>query len=176
EDAAMTAPADEAPDVGLGPGRGSGKEPGATGRGVVPVWSASGMRRRACMELASVAAVVLAVTAYVQLAPGPGGRGRSPVRSPPAPPRPAPAPPPPSPDAGSSGAAVPEAAPSPPEPESGPVVLESPATPPAPPPVPDRAKLAAAEKALDAASGDRARADARAADAAHRMGAAAHRA
>src|SRR5262249_51457206 len=46
----------------------------------------------------------------------------------------------------------------------------------APPPVPDRAKLADAEKALDAASGDRARADARAADAARRMADAANRA
>ena len=52
----------------------------------------------------------------------------------------------------------------------------APAPSPAPPRAPDRAKIAAAEKALDAASGDRARADARAADAARRMADAANRA
>ena len=50
------------------------------------------------------------------------------------------------------------------------------ATPAPPPPGPDPAKVAAAEKALDAASGDRARADGRAADAARRMARAANQA
>src|SRR5262245_24388403 len=54
--------------------------------------------------------------------------------------------------------------------------LPKPPAPPAHPPGPDRAKIAVAEKALDAVSGDRARADGRATDAARRMSEAANQA
>jgi hypothetical protein len=114
-----------------------------------------------------VAAAILAVTAYVQFAPRPGGPEPAPA---------APAPAPAVPRQASPGVAVAEAAPSSPKPESEPVVLQAPPMPPAPPRAPDRAKIAAAERALDAASGDRARSDARAADAAHRVADAANRA
>ena len=163
----MTAPAHQACGIGAGPGRGSGDEPETARRGVVPALSASRMRRRACIELISVVVAVLAVTAYVQLAPRPGDR--KPAAAAPAPPRP-------NPQAGSPGVAAVESAPSSREPESEPEVPRAPTPPPAPPPVPDRARIAAAERALDAASRDRARADARAADAARRMAEAAQRA
>jgi hypothetical protein len=118
--------------------------------------STGGFRRRACVEVASVAAAILAVTAYVQLAPRHGERDTAT----------------PAPKQGRGAPAAPA-----PEPVAG---VETPAPAPAPTPAParepDRAKVAAAEAALDAASGDRARADERAAQAARRMADAANRA
>ena len=126
-----------------------------------PSPSPPNIRRRACTELASVALAIVAVTAYVQFGPRPGDRKAQPVQA-------APEPAPPGPKAGSP----PEAVATQPEPAQKPAVEPAPA----PPPEPDRARIAAAEKALDAASGDRARADARADDAARRMAEAAKQA
>ncbi len=108
-----------------------------------------GFRRRACLELASVAAAIVVLTAYVQLAPQHGERDA-------APPGP------------KLAHGVPAQLAAEPEPEPEPVPkAEEPR--PAPAPEPDRAKIAEAEKALDAASGDRARADDRAARASRKM-------
>ena len=120
-------------------------DPGTGIRPVVRTPSTSNFRRSAFAELASVAMAIAAVTAYVQFAPRRGEQ-----TAPSAPPAAAAAAPAPTPEP------PPEPAPAPP-----------PTT--APPPEPDRARIAAAEQALDAASGDRARADGRAADAARRL-------
>jgi hypothetical protein len=119
--------------------------------------------------MASVAAAILAVTAYVQFAPGSGGREPSPTARRPATREKAPAP---APTGVGEAAPVTEVAGADPAPPGPAPVAATPAA----PPRPDRAKIAAAEKALDAASGDRARADARAADVARRMADAANRA
>jgi hypothetical protein len=124
--------------------------------------SGAGIRRRACIELASVVVGIAAVTAYVQFGLKPGAKQPSPAVLPPTPTASAPA-----------ASPVMEAAAEPaPEAEVGRVV---PAAPPAPT-GPDPVKVARAEKALDAASRDRARSDARAAEAARRMAEAADRA
>jgi hypothetical protein len=124
--------------------------------------SAAGIRRRACIQLASVAAAILAITAYVQLGAKPAARATAsslmvPASGPSVP----------------SDAAVPTAelteSEAPTAPGAAPVATPS-------PPAPDRARIAAAEAALDTASGDRARADGRAADASRRMAQAASQA
>jgi hypothetical protein len=135
-------------------------EEGDAGR-APDVRSASGLRRRACVELASVAFAILAVTTYVQFRPQHGDGSASPSATAQGSHELAP----PAAEAAPVAAAEPEV---PPDAE--------PATPAVPPPGPDRVKIAAAEEALDAASGDRARADGRAADAARRMSEAANQA
>lgn len=118
--------------------------------------SAARMRRKAWLELASVAVALVALTVSIQFRPRKGTPQPQPFEATAAQPTISPAPVP----------TVAEATPDPaPEPEKPP----APAPTPEPAPAPDRAKVAAAEKALDAAAGDRARADARAADAAKRM-------
>lgn len=143
----MTAAAGEHREGDVGPGQDAGRAklvvPG--GRGPAP--PSSSFRRRACVELASVAVAILAVTAYVQFGPRRGERATATAEKTQAA---AVAP------ATGGGASDPG-----PKPEAAPA--------PAPPPAPDREKIAVAEKALDVASGDRARADGRAADAARRM-------
>ncbi len=113
--------------------------------------SAARMRRKAWLELASVAVAIVALTVSIQFRSRKGAPQPPPFEATAAQPTPSP-----------SSSPVAEATPDPaPEPDKPPT--------PAPPQAPDRAKVAAAEKALDAAAGDRARADARAANAAKRM-------
>lgn len=129
--------------------------------------SAARMRRKAWLELASVAVAIVALTASIQLRPKKGATQPQPYEATAAQPSQAPA----------SEPTVAEAAAAPePEPEPEPDKPPAPTPAPAPLSAPDRAKVAAAEKALDAASSDRARADARAADAAKRMARAADQA
>jgi hypothetical protein len=128
-----------------------------TPRGSVP---STGMRRRACAQLASVVVGILAITAYVHLGPKPPDRVATP-----APPH-AELPPPPPDGAGpgqASGPATAEVG-EPAESPSAASVVAAPA-----PPELDRAKVAAAESALDSASRDRARADGRAAETARAL-------
>ncbi len=173
----MTAAGDQVEGGGSraegGPVSGSERSPAPDG--VVRRPSGSGMGRRASIELASVAAAIFAVTVYVQWAPRAGGRDPSPTAPRPATPQ-ATTSPPTAPGEAVPGTAVAEAAPAPPGPAPDAATPAAPKEPPAAPPGPDRAKIAAAEKALDAVSRDRARSDARAAEAARRMAEAATRA
>jgi hypothetical protein len=141
---------------------------------------ATAMRRRASAQLASVVVAIVAITAYVQFGPSPADRGdvsAPPHAEPPPPvangPGPAQGDKPPAfqaneslPETKSSGVASVAETPGPP------------ATAPVSPPVPqlDRAKVALAESALDAASRDHARADERAAESASRLSRAANQA
>jgi hypothetical protein len=136
----------------------------ATEVGTRPIVSpTSHFRRRVCIEVASVALAVLAITAYVQFGARLGGKEPSPPGPVPATAKAAPALP--GHDDRPPTAPLPQVAAPPTEPDA-PAKVSAPS---APTLAPDRAKIAAAEKALDAASGDRARADGRAADAARRM-------
>lgn len=134
-------------------------EPGAPRRRV-----AASLARRACVELASVAVAIVVVTGYVQLRPTPGAQRHSSAIAPPASVSTAPAVAPP--------VAVDDESAT--DTEPGTVALAP--APPAAPPGPDPVKVAAAEKALDAVSRDRARSDAREAKAARLMAGAADRA
>jgi hypothetical protein len=111
--------------------------------------AATGIRRRACAQLASVVVGILAITAYVHLGPKPADQGGSS-----APPR-VELPPLPPDDPGPAPATTPAAA-EVAEPTDLATVVPAPAV--------DQAKVAATESALDSASRDRARADGRAAE------------
>ncbi len=126
--------------------------------------AAARMRRKAWLELASVAVAIVALTVSIQLRPRKGAPPQQPHEAAAAQPSPAPSPEP----TAAEAALAPAPADEPPAPTPAPAST--------PPPAPDHAKVAAAEKALDAAAADRARADARAADAAKRMARAADQA
>ncbi len=156
-----------AEDPGPGPSQEPGGGSGPSRPSVGPVRSAAAVRRRACIELASVAVAIVAVTAHIQLGAKPGTPATATiVAAVPA----APAPPPVA-EGGSSEPS--DAADETPQPTAP---APAPESAPAPPPGPDPVKVADAEKDLDAASGDRARADGRSADAARRMARAADQA
>ncbi len=168
ESGARACDADEASAVTL-PGGGRREVPRA------PL-AATGVRRRAFAQLASVVVAILAITAYIHVGPNPGDRGS------------APAPPhaePPSPTADARAADLAGGASESPAGEAlaatksvgGASVAEIPAPPATTrPPQLDRAKVALAESALDAASRDRARADERVADSARSLARAANQA
>jgi hypothetical protein len=150
------------PGPNQGPGGGSGPERPSVG----PTRSSASIRWRACIQLASVAVAIVAVTAHVQFGAKPGSPATATtVSTSPAAPEP-----PPAAEGGSSELV--DTADETPQPTAA-----APAPAPAqPPPGPDPVKVAAGEQALDAASGDRARADGRSADAARLMARAADQA
>ncbi len=118
--------------------------------------SATGMRRRACVQLASILIGILTITGYVHFGPKPTDRSATPmppkVELPPLPPE---------------GPAPVLASAEDAKPDEPPAVVSAAAADPAP--EVDRAKVAAAESTLDSASRDRARADGRAAETARTL-------
>ncbi len=138
-----------------------------TPRGTVPV---TGIRRRACAQLASVVAGILAITAYVHLGPNPADRGATPAPRTPSCPHSRPM------DLAQTSRLDRL------RPRSGTRRVDREcercrrtARSHAGPEL-DRAKVAAAESALDSASRDRARADGRAAETARALSRAANQA
>ena len=169
----------EARDFRLVSGARSANSPLAVARpdAVPGVVLTSGIRRRACTQLTSVVVGILTITFYMHLGTKPAERVSGPSRSseqhPQLPPDGAES------DKGDQpGPVASEVTP----PATDPVSVVAAPAPPASTPVPatvpklDRAKLAAAEDALDSASRDRARADGRAADSARRLSQAANQA